>query len=161
MPWRGGVGRRSLSAGPRPGGRRGSPPWSGPAVGESQPSAGYPLENGGNVGRPPWRAVRRVEAVVEGMLGDSIVHVQEEKGFELVHPTGGGPADFRQCSSAQLCLLAFTKKALMLSFQTGSSLSSSPLDLPPAFQARSLWFQWHWVLQDPGRLVGPNLMACF
>lgn len=41
VPWRAEVGRSALSAGPRPGGRRGAPTWSGPAVVESQP-AGRP-----------------------------------------------------------------------------------------------------------------------
>lgn len=130
------------------------------------PLAGYSLENGGNVGRLPWRAVRRVEAVAEGMLGESIVHVQEEKGFELVHPARGGSAGFRQCGSAQLCLLAFTKKDLMLSFQTGSSLSSSPWTclLPSrhaAFGSSGIgssriqggWYCWldqtSWPVSDP------------
>lgn len=92
MPWRGNAGWSTLSAGP--GLQVGMVIPLGPAPwwASCGPWAGVLWEMVVISACSP-ASVGREKAVMEGMLGESIVHVQEEKGFAF-------GACFRQCRSA-------------------------------------------------------------
>lgn len=152
---------------PRPGGWHGSSTWSGPTVGELWPMGWGPLGNGGNISLLPSEVLAGEKQSWRGWWVNPSFMCRRRKALHLLHSACGGSACFRQRSSAQLCLLTFAEKRLMLSLQEGSGLSSCPWTclLPSrhsTFSTSDVWSsriqggqvcwldQISWPVSDPG-----------